>query len=145
VDTLSHEVEETTAPERAIAVLASLFGIAAAVLAGIGTYGLLTYSVKQRRREIGIRMAVGAQAGHVANLVARETLAMTLGGVVLGAAAAIPAGSAIRSLLYGVSPHDVVSFAGAVLFVVIVAMSATVVPVLNATQVQPSEALRLED
>jgi predicted permease len=144
-DTLAHEVEETTAPERMMAVLASLFGIAAAMLAGIGTYGLLSYSVKQRRREIGIRMAVGARTGHVAKLVAQETLAMTLGGVAMGAGAAIPAGAAIRSLLYGVPPHDGVSFAGAVLLVGVVAMAATVAPVLNATRVQPSEALRLED
>jgi ABC-type antimicrobial peptide transport system permease subunit len=128
-----------------MALLASLFGISAALLAGIGTYGLLSYSVKQRRREIGIRMAVGARAWHVAKLVSRDTLAMTLGGVALGAAAAIPAGAAIRSLLYGVPPHDAVSFAGAMLFVVLVAISATVAPVLKATQVHPSEALRLED
>jgi ABC-type antimicrobial peptide transport system permease subunit len=145
VDTLAHEVEETTAPERTMAVLASLFGIAAAVLAGIGTYGLLSYSVKQRRREIGIRMALGARTRHVASLVARETLAMALSGVILGVAAAIPAGKAIRSLLYGVAPHDLLSFVVAVLFVTVIAISATVAPVLNATQVQPSEALRLED
>ena len=145
VDTLAHEVEETTAPERTMAVLASLFGIAAAVLAGIGTYGLLSYSVKQRRREIGIRMAVGARTGHVAKLVARETFAMTLSGVMLGAASAIPAGEAIHSLLYGIPPNDLLSFAGAVLFVTIIAIAATVAPVLNATQVQPAEALRLED
>jgi ABC-type antimicrobial peptide transport system permease subunit len=144
VDTLANEVAETTAPERTTAVLASLFGVVAAFLAGIGTFGLLSYAVRQRRREIGIRMALGARAGNVATLVARETLVMTVSGVIVGAAAAIPAASAMRSLLYGMSPNDPFSFAAAGLFVTLVAAIATVAPVLSATRVQPAEALRLD-
>ena len=145
VDTLAHEVEQTTAPERATAVLASLFGIVAAVLAGGGTFGLLSYAVRQRRREIGIRMAIGAQTKHVAVLVAREMLVMTGSGVIAGTVAAFGASSAMRSLLFGVRPNDPWSLMAAVFFVLLVAVVATIAPVLSAMRLQPAEALRPDD
>jgi predicted permease len=144
VNTLAREVAQTTAPERTIALLSSLFGIVAALIAGVGTYGLLTYSVQQRRREIGIRMAIGAQQVDVVKLVARQTLIMTVTGVAAGLAAAALAGHAIRSVLYGLSPSDPISFAGAGLFVAIVALLATIGPVLYATRIKPAEALQVD-
>ena len=144
VSTLEREVEETTAPERAIATLASVFGIVAAVLAGVGLYGLLAYAVVQRRREIGIRMALGARPVQVAGLVARQTFVMTLGGILVGVAGALLAGPAFRSLLYGLTPADSLSFAVAGLSVGLVAMAATIGPVLEATHIEPAETLRTE-
>jgi predicted permease len=144
VNTLAREVAATTAPERTTAVLSSLFGVVAALIAGVGTYGLLTYSVQQRRREIGIRMAIGAQQTDVVKLVARQTLAMTVSGVAVGLAAALLAGRAIRSVLYGLSASDPVSFLSAGLIVALVALLATVGPVLYATGIKPSEALRVD-
>ena len=145
VNTLAREVEETTAPERSTAVLASGFGIAATLLAGIGIYGLLMYSVRQRRREIGIRMALGAKPGDVVELIARQTLVMAISGIALGLAVSFIAGPLIRSLLYDLSPNDPESFALTGMFVAVLATLATVAPVLNAIRIQPAEALRLEN
>jgi predicted permease len=145
VNTLAHEVEESTAPERITATLASMFGGLATLLAGIGMYGLLAYAVTQRRREIGIRMALGAQSSNVAGLIMRQTFAMAAIGIVAGLAAAMITGPAMRSLLYGVSANDPNSFIAAAFFVAVIAAAATALPVLEATRVQPAETLRAEN
>lgn len=142
--TLAQAVDETTAPERMTATLASLFGATATLLAGIGTYGLLAYTVRQRRREIGIRMALGARPAHVAKLIAVQTSVMTIGGVMIGLGAALLTGPAIRSLLYGISPQDPTVLAGAGIFVGLIAVVATIGPALEAIQIEPSETLRTE-
>jgi predicted permease len=144
VNTLAREVAETTAPERTAALTASLLGLAAALIAGIGTYGLLAYSVRQRRREIGIRMAIGARQLDVVKLIARQTLLMAAGGILAGMAGAVVVGPILRSLLYGLAAGDAVSFWGAGLFVAVVAMAATVGPVLFAARINPAEALRCD-
>jgi len=145
VNTLAHEVDESTAPERITALLASLFGGIATLLAGIGVYGLLAYAVTQRRREIGIRMALGAQRSNVARLIARQTLIITAAGIALGLAAALITGPAIRSLLYGISATDPESFAAAAIFVLVIAAAATAIPVMDALETQPAETLRIEN
>jgi len=144
VNTLAREVAETTAPERTSALLASLFGVVAALIAGVGTYGLLAYSVRQRRREIGIRMAIGAQPADVVKLIARQTLGMTAGGIAAGLAAAVGVGPILRSLLFGMTGGDLASFAGAGVFVGLVAILAAVGPVIYATRIRPAEALRCD-
>ncbi len=145
VHTLAAEVADSTAPERTTAALASLFGAIAALLGGVGIYGLLAYLVTQRRREIGIRMALGARASQIAELIVGQTLVMTVCGVVVGLAVALLAGPALRSLLYGVSPEDPAALAAAAIFVAIVALAAAVMPALDAAQVDPAETLRLEN
>jgi ABC-type antimicrobial peptide transport system permease subunit len=142
--TLAQAVEDTTAPERITATLASLFGVIATLLAGIGTYGLLAYAVTQRRREIGIRMALGAQAEDVGKLIAGQTFAMTVTGIIAGLGGALLAGPAIRSLLYSTSPQDPMALAGAVTFVVVIAIAATIGPASDAIQTQPAQTLRTE-
>lgn len=142
--TLRQAADENTAPERMTATLASLFGAMAALLAGIGTYGLLAYSVTQRQREIGIRMALGAQAAHVAKLIAVQTFAMSIVGIGAGLFGALLTGRAIRSLLYATSPQDPIALTGAGIFVTLVAVVATLGPVLEAVQIQPAETLRIE-
>ena len=97
IHTLAEEVDDSTAAERLTAVLVSALGAIAVLLAGVGIYGLLAYAIVQRRREIGIRMALGAEPAHIARLVGRETLAMAVGGIVCGLAAALAAGPWIRS------------------------------------------------
>jgi putative ABC transport system permease protein len=114
------------------------------LLAGIGTYGLLAYAVTQRRREIGIRMALRAQPAHVAKLIAGQTLGMTVMGIIAGLGAAFLTGPAIRSLLYGISPEDPAALAGAAIFVALIAIAATIGPVSDAVQIQPAETLRIE-
>jgi predicted permease len=144
VHTMAEEVDNSMAGERIAAALASLFGGIAALLVGVGIYGLLAYLVMQRRREIGIRIALGAQSVDVLELIARQTLAMTAVGIMLGVGAALVAGPGIRSLLYGVSPQDPKSLVAAGMFVVLVAALATVFPAIRATRVDPMAALRYE-
>jgi predicted permease len=144
VNTLAREVAETTAPERTSALLASLLGVVAALIAGVGTYGLLAYSVRQRRREIGIRMAIGAQPADVVKLIARQTLGMTAGGIAAGLAAAVGGGPILRSLLFGMTGGDLASFAGAGVFVGVVAILAAVGPVIYATRIRPAVTLRCD-
>jgi ABC-type antimicrobial peptide transport system permease subunit len=116
----------------------------AAVLAGIGTYGLLACAVAQRRREIGIRMALGAQPGDVARLIAKQTFTMTVMGVTVGLGAALVAAPALGSLLYGISPRDPVALAVAGVFVLLVSVLATIGPAFEAVQIAPAETLRAE-
>lgn len=141
ISTLAEEVDASTAGERLMAALASIFGTIAALLTGVGLYGLLAYVVAQRRREIGIRMAIGAQSMDIGVLVGRQALAMVVGGMVLGLGAAAAA-QWMRSLLYGVAPSDPSSLAAAATFVALVAAVAIAIPVARATHIEPAVALR---
>ena len=142
IHTLAEEVDASAASERLTATLASLFGLLAGVLAAVGIYGLLSYAVAQRRREIGIRMALGARPGDIGAMVGLEALAMVALGVAAGLAGAWEAAPLVRSILYGVSPADGVSLAGAAAFVVAASLLATAIPAARATRVQPASALR---
>jgi ABC-type antimicrobial peptide transport system permease subunit len=144
VHTLAEEVDNTTAGDRLTAALSSLFGFIAALLAGAGIYGLLAYVVTERRREIGIRMALGAQPAQIGELIARQTLSMTAVGVTLGLGGALMAGPGIRSLLYGISPQDPRSLIPAVALVSLTTALATIISALRATRVDPMVALRYE-
>ena len=137
-------MDDSTAAERVTAVLVSVLGAIAVLLAGVGIYGLLAYAIVQRRREIGIRMALGAEPVHIARLVGRETLVMAVGGIVFGLTAALAAGPWIRALLYGIAPWDPRSLFAAATFVAIVAVGATAIPVIRAMYIEPSVALRQE-
>lgn len=145
ISTLAEEVNASTAVERLTAALASIFGTIAALLTAVGLYGLLACVVAQRRREIGVRMALGAQTMDIGILVGRQALAMAVGGIVLGFAAAAAAAQWMRSLLYGVAPSDPRSLAAAAVFVVLVAAVAIAIPVLRATRIAPAAALRQEN
>jgi hypothetical protein len=142
ISTLAEEVDASTAGERVIAALASIFGTIAALLTAVGLYGLLAYVVAQRRREIGIRMALGAQSTDIGVLVGRQALAMVVGGMVLGLGAAVVAAQWMRSLLYGVAPSDPSSLAAAAIFVALVTAVAIAIPVARATHIEPAIALR---
>jgi putative ABC transport system permease protein len=144
VHTLAEEVDNSIASERLTAALASMFGGIAALLVGAGIYGLLAYVVTERRHEIGIRMALGAQPAHIGKLIAGQTLAMTAAGVAMGLAGALMAGPGIRPLLYGISPQDPKSLAAAMMFVALTAVVATILPTVRATRVDPMVALRYE-
>jgi predicted permease len=142
VHTLAEEVDASAASERLTATLASLFGLLAAVLAALGIYGLLSYGVAQRRREIGIRMAVGAGPWSIGLMISQQALALAATGIVVGMTAALLTAPAIRSLLYGVTPTDEVSLLGAATFVFLVSALATAAPVIRASRIQPASALR---
>jgi predicted permease len=122
----------------------AVLGAISMLLAGVGLYGVMAYSVSQRTREIGIRMALGADPGGVLRIVMREGLLLAVLGITAGLALALAATPQIASLLYQVSPSDPVSIAGAALFLIVVAVLATLIPALRATRVDPIRALRQE-
>jgi predicted permease len=128
--------------ERLLATLALFFAAVALLLAAIGLHGVLDYSVLQRRREIGIRMAVGAPAGRVARTVVSETFAMVAAGAVSGTGLGLAAGRYIDSLLYGVRSTDSIILVGALLAMFVTAAVAAIAPIVRAVRIEPSEVLR---
>jgi len=145
VHTMNEEIDASTEGERLTALLASLFAALAALLAAIGIYGLLAYAVAQRRREIGIRMALGARPFDIGEMIGMQALAMVAIGVALGLAAAFMVAPFMRALLYGIAPSDPVSMIFAALFVAIVAAAATAIPASHAVRIEPASALREEN
>jgi ABC-type antimicrobial peptide transport system permease subunit len=142
IHTLTEEVDASVEPERLTAWLGTIFGGFAALLAAAGIYGLLAFAVEQRVREIGIRMALGARPAEIGAMLARQTAAMVAWGLAIGLAATLAFARSLRALLYGVSPADTVSLAGAAIFLALVAALATVIPARRATRVEPAAALR---
>jgi len=129
---------------RAGAALFSIFGALALSLAVVGLYGVKAYSVARRTREIGIRMALGAQAGAVLRMIMREGSIMLVSGVALGLLLAVATAKILSGILYGVGPLDPIAFTVAPLVLTIAALIATWLPARRATQVDPVQALRAE-
>jgi len=125
----------------AIALL-SIFGGMALLLAAIGLYGVMSYAVSQSTRELGLRMALGADASHVFRLVASHALALTGGGVVIGAGAALALTRLIGNLLYKVNPHDPLAFGSACVVMTGASLAACLLPAWRATRTDPVQALR---
>jgi len=144
LSTMTDQIDQQIMPERTIALLATIFGLVAALLAGIGLYGILAYSTAQRTREIGIRMALGARRGSVVGLILRETLVLTGIAVGLTIPVAFLATWAVRSQLYGVSLADPMAYAAGILVIAAVATIAGFIPARRAAGVDPSSALRMD-
>jgi ABC-type antimicrobial peptide transport system permease subunit len=124
--------------------LFSVLGAVALLLAVSGLFGVIAYSVSQRTREIGIRMALGAHRGKVVGMVLRQGMTLAGAGTLIGLAAALAATRLLRSLLLGVSPLDPVTFTLVPLLLLIVALLACLLPARRAAQTDPMEALRCE-
>jgi putative ABC transport system permease protein len=144
LSTMQSNIDESISSERMIALLATAFGALAAVLAGIGLYGVLAYSTAQRTREIGIRMALGAQRFTVAQLILREVLMLSAGAVLVTLPLAYLLSKALRDQLFGVSPADPLVYGGGILMIGIVASLAALIPARRAASVEPMQALRTE-
>jgi putative ABC transport system permease protein len=129
---------------RAGAAMFSIFGVLALILAVIGLYGIKAYSVARRTREIGIRMALGAEPGAVLRMIMREGSIMLLCGVALGLLLAIGTGKVLSGILYGVGALDPIAFATAPALLAVAALVATWIPARRATRVNPMVALRTE-
>lgn len=144
VRTLEDRLDEQTARGRSLVLLMTVFAAIALLLAIIGIYGLLSYMVTQRRREIGIRMALGADRGGVVGMVVRGALVMILAGLALGFVAVLLLNRFLISLLYGLSPSDPATLAGTAILLLAVALVASVVPALQASRISPVTTLRSE-
>ena len=142
--TLDGRVRETVAEQHAVALVLSGLGGIALVLSAIGLYGLLAFDVRRRWRELGIRMALGADGERILRGVLGRGLALTGAGAAAGLAASLPLVSLLRSQLFGVEPLDPLSYAAAALLLALVAAAASLIPALRAVRIDPVEALRFE-
>jgi predicted permease len=138
------QIEANVAQERVFATLTGGFGVLALMLAGIGIYGIMAYTVSRRTNEIGIRMALGAQARGVLAMVLKETSVVSLIGVAAGIGAALGVTRLVGSMLYGVKPDDPLTFVAAAGLLVIIALAAALTPARRAAGVDPMQALRHE-
>jgi len=141
---LADHVAVATQKERTLAILVAGFGLLALLLASVGLFGVVAYRTGARQKELGIRIALGAQWRDVASIVVRQTIVMAAAGIALGLAAAAALTRFAESLLFGVTAHDPVTFALVPLFLLVVAIAATYGPVRHATHIAPSQALRYE-
>ncbi len=142
--TFAQVMSERLSKERVIAMLAGFFAVLALLLASIGVYGLISYTVTGRTREIGIRAALGAQRQNLLWLVLRETLALVLVGIAVGIPSAVAATRLIASMLFGVTPSDFPTIAGVSLLLLLVAAFAGYLPARRASALDPIVALRTE-
>jgi len=144
VRSMTEVVSRSTSREQFNMWLMSMFGASALLLAAIGIYGLMAYSVEQRTQEIGIRLALGAQVSSVKNMVVLQGMRLALVGVVLGVAAAFGLAKLIATFLFGVTPRDPVVFVGVPILLSVVALLAVWIPARRASRVDPIIALRYE-
>ena len=142
--TIDSQLDENLLQERLVAGLSSVFGIVATLLAVIGLYGVMAYTVVRRTREIGIRMAIGAVRGNVVWLVMKEVLVVIASGIALGAPVAMLLTRFVRSQLYGLEPTDIETLLIAVATLFIVGCVAGYLPAMKASRIDPMRALRYE-
>jgi predicted permease len=142
--TMEDQIDESLSAQRAMASLSAFFGILATLLAAIGLYGVMAYTVTRRTREIGIRLALGAGRASLLNLVLREVALLTVAGVAIAIPVALAVTRLVRSELYGIVPNDPLSIAAAALVLASVALLAGYIPAERATRVDPLTALRYE-
>jgi putative ABC transport system permease protein len=142
--TVQSLIADSLLRERLMATLSGFFGFLAALLASIGLYGVMAYVVARRRSEIGIRIALGAGRANVLKLIGSECGKLLLAGLLLGIGFSLAASQAITKLLYGLSPTDPLTLALSVLLLALVALPATLIPVIRASRLDPMQALRNE-
>jgi len=144
VESLNFIVDRALLQERVVAAFATFFGALALLMAGVGLYGLTSYHVSERVREIGIRMALGADAGRVMGRVVGDAVQITVAGVLVGLAVALAAAQLLRTLLFGVTTYDPVTMIAAPALLLITAIVACLEPAVRAARLDPMIALRAE-
>ena len=144
IQTLDRMLDQERWPFRVFGVMFTVFAIIALVLSSVGLYAVMAYSVTQRTSEIGLRMALGAQARQVEWMILRLGLIQLAVGLSIGLAGAMLVGSVMDSMLVGITPGDPMTFAAITTLLTIVSLAACLVPARRATQVDPLTALRAE-
>jgi ABC-type antimicrobial peptide transport system permease subunit len=148
IGTTKRQVEGFVAQNRIIATMFSIFGVVAIVLASVGMYGVMSFSVNQRRQEFGVRMALGAHYSRILRMVLRQGVTQLALGLLIGVGLALTlatlAGAGIQNILFGVSARDPLTYATVVAVIAIVSLAATLIPARRATRVDPMIALRAE-
>jgi predicted permease len=144
VRTEREQIDATMQMERALATLTTGFGLMALMLASVGIYGIMAYTVSQRTNEIGIRLALGAERGQIRRMVLRESTWITAAGLVTGVAGALVLVRLVKSMLFGIAPYDPVTLGCAVTVMLGVALLASWIPARRAAGVEPMQALRHE-
>jgi ABC-type antimicrobial peptide transport system permease subunit len=142
VMTMEDRVSTSLERPRTYAVLVGAFAAFAVLIAAVGLFGVLAYTVAQRSREIGVRSALGATPGAIVGLIVRQAFRVTAAGLVVGLALAAVSMRALSTFLYGVQPRDAASFAAVAALLLVVAAAATVVPARRAANVDPLKVLR---
>ncbi len=142
VATMEERFSQAVAPQRFNALVLGIFAGVALILAGVGVYGVMAYSVTRRIQEIGIRIALGAQQQDVLKLVLRHGVLLVASGIGLGVAGALGLTRSLSSLLYGIKPTDPLTFVAVALVLISVALMASYIPARRATKVDPMVALR---
>ncbi len=142
VMTMEDRVMRALAKPRLYAVVLAGFAGFAVVIAGVGLFGVLSYSVAQRAREIGVRTALGAQPSDIVALIVRQTAVVAVAGIVAGLAVAFAASKSLAAVLYGVVPHDPMSFVAVSALLLVVSAIAAIVPARRAARVDPLKVLR---
>ncbi len=142
--TQREQIDGNMRMERTFATLTSGFGVLAVALACVGIYGIMAYSVANRRNEIGIRMALGAQPVQVRGMILRESTWLALVGIVVGVGGALLLTRLVRTMLYGIQANDPATIAAGCSLLLLVALGASWIPARRAARVQPMEALRHE-
>ena len=140
--TIQTVVSQSVADRRFVLLLVGVFGAAAMVLATLGVYSVIAYVVAQRRQEIGVRVALGAQSSDVLRMVLRQGFMLAIAGIAIGTITALFVARLLARFLYGIAPNDPVAFGGVILVLTLVALLASLIPALRATRVDPMTALR---
>jgi ABC-type antimicrobial peptide transport system permease subunit len=144
IETMDQQRDRVLSRERLIATLSALFAVIAALLASIGLYGVVSFLVARRTNEIGVRLALGASRGRVARMILESSFLLLLPGLAAGVSLALGAGRLVRARLYGLSPADPISIAGAIGLMALVIALASLLPAYRAARVDPISALRYE-
>jgi predicted permease len=144
IKTLSDQIHESLVSERLVATLSAVLAFLALIVACVGLYGTLAYSVSQRTNEIGIRMALGADRSKVLILILKQGVTLALAGIAFGSSMALGLTRFMRTLLFGVSPTDVETFLSVGTILIVIALAACLIPALRAASIDPIRALRAE-
>lgn len=142
VRTMERAEYERSAPNYAIVTLFGIFAVFALVMAGVGIYGVMAYSVSMRKREIGVRMALGAETSGVRAMILRQGARLMAGGLVMGLVLSLLLSRLLESILFGISPLDPVTFVGVPVLLGLVALGANMIPAFRATRMDPADTLR---